>query len=744
MATLQQKLGLISADVKDRAGTLLVHQKVLVTDQETGSPVRIYATRELTAPVALGEVVTNSSGRVSFYAIKGRAILLQAMMPNGEILGEVSGLRPDAWGMLAGNTIGPEGPPGPDEATALRDALEASVDAAAAIQSILDDWADEYVNDDRRNRELDLRGANVMLKRPLMFSTEAYSGIKVRNGRLYADVTADWGTANGQPEKSLVELRGPVQGIRLEELELACLGVANGFLNNSTGNEHYITKCHINGFSTWGVEDPQGGLSIDTATVVEQVIPSEVVVLDNQENRTGVSVMLAGADSVIDKAALQTALWPLKLGFDWDLVGNFTLGNNLIQDVRGRSVATTTSGSDILEVPSNEPFRVGMVLSGSASLQSNSVVVRVLNTSHVQIDKTAVANGATIVEFDGANLVYPGTLIEAPGIAADGVLVDAVVGSRIVRMTEVALAGGTNTPISARKGAVRPRVMATGILNLGPTSSPVSNMGSFFVGRETRGALLYGCRTSRAMAHLWSTQVAIVDHVYEEDPLQTSTPGALFQLKASSVSQSLEGFTFRHSNSFVAPTGSTLFSLTSGLPGSSWSVAGVAGLSNTVAEIEHSRTSISGSDLIWAMKTLQAQGKLTLAAQGTTVPVEIKVSGNDLLFLANRLDMQGATLADQLRTVSEIAVNTTLTSNQSSSLLVGTNTTAKTWQLPNTLPKGWFVKILRKAAGTISLVPAGGAILDGELTGQNVETSMSVSCISNTDGESAEFTTVVA
>lgn len=741
MATLQQKLGLISADIKDRAGTLLVYQKVLVTDQETGSPVRIYATRELTSPVALGEVTTNSSGRVSFYAIKGRAILLQAMMPNGEILAEVSGLRPDAWGMLAGNTVGPEGPPGPDEATALRDALEASVDAAAAIQAILDDWADEYVDDDRRNRELDLRGANVMLKRPLTLSTEAYSSIKIRNGHLYADITANWGTEGGQPAKSLIELRGAVQGFRLEEVELACLGSANGFLNNSTGNEHYITKCHINGFASWGVEDPQGGLSLDTATVIEQVIPSEVVVLDSQENRTGVSVMLAGADSVIDKATLQTARWPLKLGFDWSLVGNFTLGNNLIQDVRGQSVATTVSGSDILEVPSIEPFRVGMVLSGSVKLQIGSVVTRILNTTHVQIDKTAVANGSTTVEFDGANLVYPGTLIDAPGIAADGVLVDAVVGTRIVRMTEVAVAGGTNTPISARKGAVRPRVMATGILNLGPTSSPVSNMGSFYVGRETQGALLYGCRTSRAMAEIWSTSLAMVDHVYEDDPLQTSTPAALFQLKASSVSQTLEGFTFRHSNAFTLPSGSTLFSMTAGLPGSSWSIAGISGLANTVAEIEHSRTSISGSDLIWAMKTLQAQGKLTMAAQGTTVPVEIEVKGNNLRLLADQIDMQGAVLKDQLRTVSEIDVNTTLDATQSSAILVGTNTTAKTWQLPNTLPKGWHVHILRSAAGTISLVPAGGALLDGELTGQNVEAAMSVSCISNADGESAVFTT---
>lgn len=735
-----QDLGLIVADLKDRNGNLLPLQRVLVFEQETRAPARIYATRNLHHYVALGEVMTNASGRVHFYTLNGRSYLLTVLAPNGQVLGEVADLRPDSWADFADNLKGDMGPTGPDEASELRDTLESSTDAAAILQSMLDAFAAERVSASRRFREIDLRGANVKLKRPVVFPDENYTNIKIRNGRVYADPTASWISVNGFPERSLFELKGDSAGIILEELEMDGSDVANIVLNSSTGGGHAITACHLHRFISWGVEDPQGGVLVDAITEIEQFHDDDPRYAF-QDTRTAVGFMTAGTDSKADMVQLRTARWPLKLGYDWDLIADFTLGSNILQEVKGQVNGTVTAGSDIVtDLSTTEPLRRGITLV-SPKLQPGTVLLEVLDVNRIRVSKTAVGNGNAGIFFDAANLLYPGTRIDGGALTAVNTFVDEVVGAKAVRMTQVAVGSAAGAPVSMRKGANRPRILATSLLNVGQSETPVSRMGTFYVGRETDGALLFGCRTSRGHADLWSTSISIVGHEFEEDAGLTSSSGALFQLKATVPNQSVEEFVFRPAAAFAPAAGSPLFSMTSGLAGSSWNVAGTNGLAQTVSRIEKKVVLITTDSTMQEFRSLQSTGKITLQAVGTTQPVELGVDGNGAFFKAQKVNYQGSIVRNYRHLVERINYDTVLKPTQSGSLLITINANAKTWQLPGTLPEGWHVKVYREGAGIVTIVPTDGALVNGEATGINVTGALSLSCVKNDDGFSAEFTT---
>lgn len=741
----KQTLGLVLADMKNKDGALLVNTRVEVVDEVTGSPVRVYATRSMASPTTLGEVLSNSAGRVQFYAVKGRSLLLRVIAPNGELIAETADIRPDSWFDFADSLTGEQGPPGPDEATGLKATLEASADASALLQGMLDAFAAEYTSQGWRNREIDLRGAKVKLLRPLILNAATYSEIKIRNGSFYPDTTQNWATVNGFPQKSLIELRGQVSDFRLEEVDLDCKYVCNGVLNDSdvSVGDHQVVSCSIHSFLSWGIDDPGGGLIVDTATTIEQHLPGSPD-YEVQNKRTANALVMSGIDSKVDMCTFRTARWPLKMGFDWDMYGDFTLGSAIINNVRGSVIATTTSGSDILTaVSTTEPLRVGMVIE-SPKLQSNTKVLKVLTTTTFQVDKTAVANGEGQFFFDGANLLYKGTVVEAPNMVSANTKILEVSGTRTVLMDQVAISAGINEPVTMRKGPKRPRVFGTSMLNTGQSSTPVSSMGSFYVGRETDGALITGCRTSRAMAEIWSTAISIEDHDFEESASETSTPNALFRMKSTKVAQTLDGFLFKPGAAFNPSAGSPIFSMETGVPGTGWDVVSTAGLATIISKIEKTAITVAQDATIHNFKSLQTKGRLRLQAAGTTTPVDLEVEANRLNIAAFAVNFKNAVLAAHRKVVEEIEVNMIFGESQSGNIVLATNATAKTWQLPGTLPVGWNVKIMKKGAGIVTVAPSNGAILnDSPTNGINVTSVLSISCIENEDGFSAVLTTAL-
>lgn len=740
-APLQQPLGLVVADLKDRNGTLLVNREVIILDQETGSPVRIYPARTANQPIGIGEYRTNSSGRISFFAVKGRALVIRSF-EGKEMIAEVGELRPDSWFSFADSKQGPEGPAGPDEATELKSDLETSVDAAAILQSILDGWAQEWT-DDGRTRELNLGGANVKLMRPLRLWDVSYSNIKLKCGRLYPDTTQSWATDGANPEKSLIELSGSVSKIILDNLELDGQDTANNVLNLSTGGEHSIIDCYLHNFASWGIEDAMGGVLIDGSTRIEQYQDHDPE-FSTQPRRTAIALCTAGFETVVaGKTEMSTSRYPLKLGMDWDVTANLTLGDVILTEVKGAVTGTVSISSNIVtSMSSTEPLRAGMMLFGDAIIPGTRVV-KVLTTTSVQMSNTALASGVATIQFEAGSLLYPGTRMDAPTMLTATTKVEAQLSGTSVRLTEPALQSGIATPISARKGAINTRMIGVSMLNPGPTSTPDSKMGTFWVGRDTAGATLQSCKTSRGMARIWSTNIAILDHNLVDDPTLTSTNEALFQLMSSVPNQTLDGFEFKPHSSMRPLAGSAMFALVTGLPGTSWNVAGVAGLAFSVQRIEHGRTTTVDGDTIQHYRSLQSMARLIIEAIGTTTPVELTVEGNALKLTALRFNGGSAIFREYRDNVTELAQNYTFTAADSKGVFIATNTTPKTWVLPHDLPVGWNIKVLKTGAGSLSILPDGGATLDGELSGMVLTGGKSLSCIKNVDGQTAVYSSEI-